>query len=479
MSINKIIALFACGIAFNASLLQAQTTRPAAPPAKPAATPAAAPAATPDKPPMTAAEIEAVVAPIALYPDSLLSQILMASTYPLEIVQAQRWAKANSKLSGDALAKELETQPWDPSVKSLVQFTQVLDMLSEKLDATVKLGDAFIDDQKAVLDAVQRLRAKAKNQGNLETTKEQTIIVEQAPETKIEVIRIEPSNPQVVYVPTYNPTVVYGSWPYPAYPPYSYPPPSGYWTGAAVGFGTGLALGAAWGYAWGHCNWGGGNCDIDVNRNTNFNQAINRNNYQNKINQTSRNRTAGDKTFNHDPSHRQGVAYRDQRTNQKFGGSSNQAIQSRDAYRGRADAGRADINRGGASEFRGAGSPSVSDRSRVGGSPSVSDRSRGTGSPSFSDRSRTGGSPSVSDRSRATPGANRGSPSYSRPSSGSNGLGSVGSSGSSARSASQRGSASRSASSPSRSYSAPRSSGGGGGFRGGGGGGGGRGGGRR
>ena len=168
-------------------------------------------------------EIEQLVAPIALYPDSLVSQILMASTYPLEVVQADRWVKANKTLKGDALTAALEKQPWDPSMKSLVNFPQVLAMMSEKLDLTQRLGDAFLAQQKDVMDAVQRLRAKAQAQGNLQTTKEQTVIVEQ-PEAQTTVIKIEPADPQVVYVPSYNPTVVYGAWPYPAYPPYAYYP---------------------------------------------------------------------------------------------------------------------------------------------------------------------------------------------------------------------------------------------------------------
>src|SRR5215475_7500246 len=125
-------------------------------------------------------EIEQLVAPIALYPDSLVAQILMASTYPLEIVQADRWVKANKTLQGEALTAALEAQNWDPSVKSLVNFPQVLAMMSEKLDLTQKLGDAFLAQQKDVMDAIQRLRAKAQAQGNLKTTKEQNVIVEQA-----------------------------------------------------------------------------------------------------------------------------------------------------------------------------------------------------------------------------------------------------------------------------------------------------------
>lgn len=152
-------------------------------------------------------ELDQLLAPIALYPDSLVSQLLMASTYPLEVVQADRFAKQNKDLKGDALTKALEQQAWDPSVKSLVNFPQVLTMMSEKLDWTQKLGDAFLAQQKAVMDTVQSLRARAQASGNLKTTTEQKVIVEQ------KIIRIEPASPQVVYVPVYDPTVVYASGP--------------------------------------------------------------------------------------------------------------------------------------------------------------------------------------------------------------------------------------------------------------------------
>src|SRR5512136_2957205 len=118
-------------------------------------------------------ELDQMIAPIALYPDSLLTQILMASTYPLEVVQADRWAKQNKDMKGDALAKALEAQPWDPSVKSLVNFPQVLAMMSEKLDWTQKVGDAFLAQEKEVLGTIQNLRKKAQASGNLKTTKEQ------------------------------------------------------------------------------------------------------------------------------------------------------------------------------------------------------------------------------------------------------------------------------------------------------------------
>ncbi|HUL94322.1 MAG TPA: DUF3300 domain-containing protein, partial [Burkholderiales bacterium] len=133
-----------------------------------------------EPPPFKPEEIEALVAPIALYPDDLLSQVLMASTYPLEIVQAARWAKANPNVKGEAAVKAVENQTWDVSVKSLVAFPQILEPMNEKLDWTQKLGDAFLADQKSVLDAVQRLRAKAEQSGNLKSNEQQKVIVEQA-----------------------------------------------------------------------------------------------------------------------------------------------------------------------------------------------------------------------------------------------------------------------------------------------------------
>jgi uncharacterized membrane protein YgcG len=241
------------------------------------------------KPALKQEELEQLLAPIALYPDDLLTQILMASTYPLEVVQADRWAKQNKDVKGDALAKALEEQPWDPSVKSLVNFPQVLQMMSEQLDLTQKLGDAFLAQQKDVMATIQKLRKKAQEQGNLKTTNEQKVVVEQ------ETIIIESPNPQVVYVPSYNPTVVYGAWAYPAYPPAPYYPP-GY---GAAAFATGVAVGAAWGYAWGHSNWNSGSVNVNVNQNANINSNINRaqaqQKYQNQTgqyNQVSKNQQA-------------------------------------------------------------------------------------------------------------------------------------------------------------------------------------------
>ena len=254
------------------------------------------------------------------------------------------------------LTKALEAQNWDPSIKSLVNFPQVLTMMSEKLDWTQKLGDAFLADQKKVMDTIQSLRAKAQASGNLKTTKEQTVIVEE------KIIKIEPANPQVVYVPTYNPTVVYGAWPYPAYPPYYYYPP-GYVATSMFAFGAGVAMGAAWGYAWGNCNWNGGDVDINVNRNFNSNRNIDRSKYQ------GGNRGGQGGQWQHNPEHRKGVSYRDQGTAQKFNkASTNDAIKSREQFRGRAEQGRQDIGSGGAGDRGGIGGQGgVGDRGGLGG----------------------------------------------------------------------------------------------------------------
>jgi hypothetical protein len=380
-------------------------------------------------------EVEQLVAPIALHPDALISQILMAATYPLEVVQAERWAKQNAKLKGDQLTAALEKQDWDPSVKSLVNFPQVLTMMSEKLDWTQRLGDAFLEDQKKVLDSIQSLRAKAQASGNLKTTKEQTVIVEE------KIIKIEPANPQVVYVPTYNPTVVYGAWPYPAYPPYYYYPPGYVAAGAMFTFAAGVAMGAAWGYAWGNTNWRGGDVDVDVNRNTNINNNINRTDIKN--------RPAGGQNqgkWQHNPEHRKGASYRDQGTAQKFNrASTNDAIKSREQFRGRAEQGRQEIGRGGAG-----GQGGLGDRGGAGGLG-------GQGGPGGGGRAGTmdrGGGSSLGGGSGSRGGAFQG----------------VDRGGSSARSASQRGSSSRASS----GGGGASRSGGGGGSRGGGGGGGGR-----
>jgi len=285
-------------------------------------------------------QIEQLVAPIALYPDALVAQILMASTYPLEVVQAARWTKENPKVTGKALEDAMQKQPWDPSVKSLTATPQVLAMMNDKLDWMQKLGDAFLAQQKDMLDGVQRLRSKALAAGNLKSGKEQKVTTEQEGNTTI--VKIEPANPQVVYVPVYNPTMVYGPWPYPAYPPYYYYPPA-YAGGVFFAFSVGIVIGNAW---WGGAHWGGGNVYINHNHYNNFNRT---------------NISGGD--WQHKPEHRKGVEYRDQGSRDKYGGQRPSA-DTRDAYRGRDGAGpsTADRQRDAAGARDRSAGPSTSDR---------------------------------------------------------------------------------------------------------------------
>ncbi len=171
-------------------------------------------------PPYSPEQLDQLLAPVALYPDALVEQILMAATYPLEVGQADRWLKDpnNANLRGPNLEAALQQQPWEPSVKSLVPFPQVLQLMDNDLQWTEQLGDAFMAEQQAVMDSVQRLRWQAQNAGSLRSTPQQTIVVER------EVIRVVPATPQVVYVPYYDPAVVYGPWPYPTHPPVVFRP---------------------------------------------------------------------------------------------------------------------------------------------------------------------------------------------------------------------------------------------------------------
>jgi hypothetical protein len=269
-------------------------------------------------------ELDQLLAPVALYPDDLLAQVLMASTYPLDIVMADRWVKANSKLKGKELEDALQKQQWDPSVKSLTAVPQVLTMMSEKIDWAQKLGDAFLAQQQDVMATAQALRKKAADQGTLKDSKEQKVSTEQTGTTTV--IKIEPTNPEVVYVPTYNPTVVYGSWPYPAYPPYYYYPP-GYAAGAAfVGFTTAAFVGAA---LWGGCNWNSGSVNVNVNRYNNFNRS-----------------NISGSSWNHNAARRGAVPYRDQRVAQQYGRGQSANAASREQFRGRTETGRGSTQRG-------------------------------------------------------------------------------------------------------------------------------------
>jgi len=245
-------------------------------------------------------ELTQMLAPIALYPDSLIAEILMASTYPLEVVEAERWMRQNKNLKGNELDNALLEKTWDPSVKSLCHFTDVLFAMSEKLDQTRKLGDAFLSQESDVTDTIQELRRKAEDLGNLNTNNEQKVIVER------EIIRIEPADPEVVYVPVYNPLYIYGPWWYPAYPPYYwyYPYPV---TSFYIGFAPPVYIGIGF-FSWVWFDWPYHRIDIDIHRTHRFHRFDHRRDFDRHV-------------WEHNPYHRRGVAYRDRITSQRYWGS--------------------------------------------------------------------------------------------------------------------------------------------------------------
>jgi len=332
-----------------------------------------------DEKPFSPEQLDQLVGPIALYPDPLVAQILMASTYPLEIVQAARWVDQNRGLSDEILEKQLETQPWEASVKSLVHVPDVLKRMNDNLDWTQDLGDAVLAQQQDVMAAVQRMRRLAHEAGNLESSKEQVVVVKQ------ETIVIEPAT-KVVYVPAYNPTVVYGtawvpaSYYYPIYTaPASYWYPPGYATTAAVSFGVGMAVGAAvWGN-WGNCNWGRGDIDINVNRNINTGDI----NIGNRVGGGDRTRVSGGQKWQHKSEHRGGVRYKDGATRQNFSRTGTE----RGAGRVNRDTARGYSREGSRTADRTAARSSTSDRSG-----SSSRRTGDSSRRSSSSRSSTSGS---------------------------------------------------------------------------------------
>jgi hypothetical protein len=298
---------------------QQQQQQPPAQPAGPADA-AGAGQVAPQRQTFSQAELDEMLAPVALYPDSLLSQVLMASTYPVEVVQADRWRRANTNLAGDALATELEKQPWDPSVKSLVNTPDVLSMMSDKLDWTVRLGDAFIGQQQQVMDTVQDLRRRAQEAGTLKTTPEQrvTTLVQAEPVVEREIV-IERTDPDVVYVPVYDPYVAYGPWWHPYHRPFFWCPPTYPFGWSGIWFGLSYHCGPAWGYAWGHPDWHHRHFNLDVHRHERFNHTINRTLAEQQINRRSDAFRVASGTWVHDPSHRRGVWYRDTNVAQRFG----------------------------------------------------------------------------------------------------------------------------------------------------------------
>jgi len=409
----------------------------------PAAAPAAAAADSAKK--LTADQLQSLVAPIALYPDDLLTQTLVASTYPLEIVALHQYMAKYPDLKDKALADSVAKQPWDPSIQSMAAVPEVVKRLADDIQWTTEMGNAFLAQQKEVMDAVQVMRKKAKDKGALESNEQQK--VETKVVEKTEVIVVQSANPEVVYVPSYSPTVVYGAPVYP-YPPIYYPyyPPGA----AFVSFSVGMMWGAAmWGGACCRYGWGGGG-NVYVNHNNNFNN-INVNNRNTNINNRDVNRggNRGGNNWQHNPSHRGGAPYGDRATADKFGGSARG-----DAAGNRASTG----NRAGTGQ-RGTG---VSDRSTSTGNRAGA--GAGTGN-----RAGAGAGPRASDNignqsiprdqgSRASSGDRGGGRDYSGGGGGFSG-GARGYDGGSARASSSRGASSMGG------------RGGGGGMRGGGGGG--------
>ena len=252
---------------------------------------AVAPAAAAGEERFSQEDLDRLLAPIALYPDELLAQVLMASTYPLEVVEAERWVRANPGLSGDALQSALQSQDWDPSVKGLVAVPQVLAMMDEQLGWTEALGDAFLAQEQDAMDTVQRLRARAQAAGSLASTPQQSVTSEGG------IISIEPDNPEVVYVPVYNPEMVYGPWWWPVEPYYWYPPDY-VADGPILYFGVGFFVGSA---IWGNFDWHHRGLIINARNFDRFNRT-----HISNVN------------WAHNPEHRRGVPYRNPATQRRY-----------------------------------------------------------------------------------------------------------------------------------------------------------------
>jgi len=271
--------------------------------------------------PFTRVQIERLVAPIALYPDQLLGQILTAATYPLEVVEAARWVRMpeHARLRGDDLFAALEFQDWAPSVKSLVPFPEVLETMDQHLGWTQQLGDAFLAQPIEVMNAIQRLRARALASGHLHSTPQMVVYSDGT------TIVIEPRDPNHLYIPDYDPTTIYGAWPYPDYPPYDFIAyPAGGVRVSGIHFGIALVVIARlWG--WDHCDWRNHRIRIDDNRYNAIDRAARARDRRPRV-------TAN--TWQHDPFHRRGVAYRDAHSRERFLGAKSGPAATRRVFRG-------------------------------------------------------------------------------------------------------------------------------------------------
>lgn len=376
-------------------------------------------------------QLDSLVAPIALFPDPLLSQTLVASTYPLEIVQLQQWLEQNKGLKDKALTDAVMKQGWDPSIQAMAVFPDLVKQLADNIRWTDELGNAFLAQQNDVMDAVQRMRTKAVDKGALKTSQEQMV------ETRVienkTVVVIEPSSPEVAYVPVYDPMAIWGA-PYYPYPPVAYPYfPTG---GRLLAFGTGVAIGAAWGHGgWGWNSGWGGNNNININRNNNF---VNHYNNQ-RVN--AGNRYGGSNNrWQHNPQHRGGAPYGNRATATQFGGATRG-----DSLGQRQSAARQGAGRSGEGRQSGIGNSPRGGIGGAGGNPSPKQGLAGGGGDRIGNRQVSNGNIGSRNSGAFSGGADR----------------------SAARASSSRGSSSMG----SRSGGGSR---GGGGFRGGGGRGGGR-----
>jgi hypothetical protein len=314
-------------------------------------------------------QLDSLVAPIALYPDPLLSQTLVAATYPLEIVQLHQFLGQNKNLKDKALTDAVMKKGWDPSIQAMAVFPDLVKQMATNIAWTDDLGNAFLAQQNEVMDAVQRMRAKAVEKGALKTTEQQKV------ETKVvenkTYIVVEPSKPEVVYVPSYDPVAVWGS-PYYPYPAMAYPVyPAG---GMLLSFGVGMAIGAAWGNGgWGwNAGWGGNN-NVYINRNNNF-----VNNY-NRTNAGARYGSNG--AWRHNPAHRGGAPYGNQAVANRYGGAARGSTPAQ-----RQTAARQNIGQYGGSQFRsgnssvGANAQGVNRSAAGGGGDRIGNRQLSNGS---------------------------------------------------------------------------------------------------
>ena len=329
----SVLAVGACSREKPATAPAAPATSAPAAAATAAAASAAAPAAAAPaakEAVFSREELDQMVAPIALYPDTLLAQVLMASTYPGNVADAVKWSKAHPEAKGDDAVRMVADQPWDPSVQSLVAFPQALATLGQDPGWVQRVGDAFLAQPDDLMDAVQRLRRQAQDAGNLTSNEFQKVSTEQPPPEVIAasqavptsdvaggaieappppepVIVIQPAQPETVYVPSYDPNTAYGTWAYPSYPPPYYPPPAAYYPmGGAlmrgVAFGTGVAIADS---LWGDTDWWGNDVDINVSHYNNIN--------------TNRTLNSTNNTWRHDPARRDGVPYRDNANRERYG----------------------------------------------------------------------------------------------------------------------------------------------------------------